>query len=110
MVKKQEDLRAQLNQTVNNLESIKNTIGKVGSIETSRSWGQVVNGDWFRSVWYFWYYDEGGRHLGLDMAAKFGTPLISPGNGVVLQSYNGCAKRGYLMAIAVVNLVISAIK
>lgn len=95
LLKKQEDLRSSSNQIVENLASVKASINKVGGMPSADGWGQVVDGDWFISAGT-WYYDTGGRHLGLDMAANVGTPIVSPGNGVVIKTYDGCPTYGYL--------------
>ena len=43
-----------------------------------------------------WFYPGGGLHLGYDFAAPAGSPIYSPGPGVVLYSSNGCPTYGYL--------------
>lgn len=95
LLKKQEDLRSSSAQIASNLESIKSSISKVGGIATANGWTSPVQGDWWNASGT-WYYDTGGRHLGLDMATSYGTTVVAPGNGVVVQTYDGCDTVGYL--------------
>ncbi|MDR3215387.1 MAG: peptidoglycan DD-metalloendopeptidase family protein [Bacilli bacterium] len=47
-----------------------------------------------------WYYVGGGWHPGVDLANKVGTPLLAPGNGIVLaQSNNGGGYGNHLVII-----------
>jgi murein DD-endopeptidase MepM/ murein hydrolase activator NlpD len=46
-----------------------------------------------------WYYPAsfgGGRHMGVDFAAPFGTPIRAVGNGIIMYSADGCSTYGYL--------------
>ena len=43
-----------------------------------------------------WFYPGGGLHLGYDFAAPVGSTIYSPGNGVVINSVNGCPTYGGL--------------
>ncbi len=43
-----------------------------------------------------WYYGGGGVHLGYDFAAPLGTEIHAVGNGIVINSANGCPTYGYL--------------
>ena len=43
-----------------------------------------------------WYYSGGGVHLGYDFAAALGTEIHAVGNGIVINSANGCPTYGYL--------------
>lgn len=95
LLKQQEDLRSSSAQILSNLESIKSSISKVGGIATSNGWLSPVLGSWWNSSGT-WYYDTGGRHLGLDMATDYGTTVVAPANGVVVQTYDGCDTVGYL--------------
>ena len=42
------------------------------------------------------YYGGGGVHLGYDFAAPLGTEIHAVGNGIVINSANGCPTYGYL--------------
>lgn len=44
-----------------------------------------------------WYYPGGGVHLGLDMAASIGTPIVAPADGIILYADNPVSTNsGYL--------------
>lgn len=43
-----------------------------------------------------WYYPGGGVHLGYDFAAPLGTYIVAVGNGVVINSADGCPTYGGL--------------
>ncbi|MCR5794495.1 MAG: peptidoglycan DD-metalloendopeptidase family protein [Solobacterium sp.] len=43
-----------------------------------------------------WYYPGGGVHLGYDFAAPAGSPIYAVGNGIIINSANGCPTYGYL--------------
>lgn len=44
-----------------------------------------------------WYYPGGGVHLGLDVAAPIGTPLVAPADGIILYANNPVSSNnGYL--------------
>ncbi len=93
--KNQEDLMSQGAQLIADINSIRNSIGKVGKMPTAAGWGSVIGGNWYYTSGT-WYYDTGGRHLGVDFGASVGTDILAPANGVVVQSYNGCDTYGWL--------------
>ncbi len=41
-----------------------------------------------------WYYPGGGVHLGMDIAASVGTPLVAPANSIVLYANNPAPTNG----------------
>ncbi len=59
----------------------------------STGWARPVYGS-YRSAGT-WEYPGGGIHLGYDFAVPTETPLYAAGNGVILNSVNGCGY-GYL--------------
>lgn len=41
-----------------------------------------------------WYYPGGGLHLGMDIAAPIGTPIVAPANSVILYAANPAPTNG----------------
>jgi len=67
--------------------------GGLNAVTAAAGWTFPVPGS-YRSAGT-WYYPSGGVHLGYDFAASVGTNVYAVGNGVVINSVNGCGT-GYL--------------
>lgn len=92
--KQSADLEAQGNQLAANLESIREKIAEIGADPgASPGWVVPVGGASISAG--TWYYESGGQHLGEDFAAPVGTGVVAVGNGIVLNTVNGC-DFGYL--------------
>jgi len=95
--KQSAELEAQGNTVAAALDSIKAAIQAISAalneIATSPGWIYPVPGA-SRSAGT-WYYSGGGVHLGEDFAAAQGTAILAAGNGVVINSVDGCPY-GYL--------------
>lgn len=86
---------AAINQNIEATRQLMNSIAsKLDTVVSSGSWTTPVSGA-VRSAGT-WNYPGGGVHLGYDFAAPIGTTIRAVGNGVVLQSANGCPTYGYL--------------
>lgn len=89
-LKKQDaDLEAQGNQMAADIVSIREKINEIGADPgASPGWiyplagGELGNGTWA--------YSSGGTHLGADYVASLGTSVYAIGNGIVLNTANGC--------------------
>ena len=72
-------------------------IDSIGPIE-STSGGMslpIAGGSYYVSA-RPWNYSSGEKHLGVDFAARIGTSLQAPANGVVIATNNGCPTWGSL--------------
>lgn len=87
------DLEAQGNQITENLGAFKNILSSIdfGSIGSSTGFTKP-NGGYLNNG--TWYYRSGGVHLGMDIMAGIGTSIAAAGNGVILNSADGCANNG----------------
>ena len=88
-------------QVSSQISAIKDTLNDVakriinsGGISSSAGWTYPVPGA--RRSAGTWTYPNGGTHLGYDFAAPIGTSIYAVGNGVVINSANGCDTYGYL--------------
>lgn len=92
--KQSADLEAQGNQLAANLEEIRAKISEIGADPgASPGWVLPVSGASISAG--TWYYPSGGQHLGEDFAAPLGSSVVAVGNGIVLNTVNGC-DYGYL--------------
>lgn len=90
------DLRAQQESVISDLDSVKDAANQI-----SKNLNQIVASDgWINPVpgatmsrGVNWTYNN--YHLGIDLAATVGTPVLAVANGYVLRSANGCGY-GYL--------------
>lgn len=81
------------NNTLMNEISLSAAYREIGGV-VSDGWTFPVPGS-YRSAGT-WYYASGGVHLGYDFAAPVGTSIVAAGNGVIINSANGCPTYGYL--------------
>jgi murein DD-endopeptidase MepM/ murein hydrolase activator NlpD len=97
--KQEANLVAKQTEVVGNLSAIKKTMDAVSkainNILPSKGWVYPIDGKFSISATP-WAYPEGGTHLGLDLAAKVGLPVVAPGNGLVLYVADRCGTYGYL--------------
>ena len=63
---------------------------KLNEIAPAAGWSYPVASGYINPVAGTWYYASGGLHLGADFVANKGTALLAVGNGVILNSVNGC--------------------
>lgn len=63
------------------------------SIVPSSGFSRPVDGR-FEITATVWYYPWGSAHFGTDFASSVGTPLLSPGNGIVTATRGGCPTWG----------------
>ena len=87
--KQSADLEAQGNQLAANLESIQEAIAASGA-DPGPSAGWTVPVPSASTSAGTWYYPSGGMHLGQDFAAPLGSTVVAVGNGIVLNTVNGC--------------------
>lgn len=98
--KKYAEIQAQSNQISSNIDSIQDTMqkmknaGTLDTVVTTNGWTFPVPGAYLSAG--TWAYPGGGIHLGADFAASVGTPVLAVGNGVVMNSANGCPTYGGL--------------
>lgn len=92
--KQSADLEAQGNQLAANLDAIREAIASIGADPgASAGWVRPVPGASVSAG--TWYYPSGGQHLGQDFAAALGSSVVAVGNGIILNTVNGC-DYGYL--------------
>src|SRR5690554_450043 len=71
-------------------------IEQIGPVETSRGGLLIpVQGSFYVSG-RPWAYAGGGKHLGLDLAARVGSTLVAPANGIVIATNSSCPTYGSL--------------
>ena len=89
------DLEALGNQITANLSAFKSLLSSIdfSGIDSSTGFTKP-NGGYLKNG--TWYYSSGGVHLGMDIMAGIGTPIAAAGNGVILNSADGCANNGHL--------------
>ena len=96
-MKKEAEIEAKGNQIAGNIEDIKNKLDQnfesIDDIESSTAFTKPTTAG--RITANTWAYNNGGVHLGLDIAAPSGTPIKAAGNGVILKSVDGCGV-GYI--------------
>lgn len=98
--KKYAELQAEGNRISSNIDSIQDTMQKMkdaGTLDTvisASGWTYPVPGSYISAG--TWAYPGGSLHLGADFAASVGTPVLAVGNGVVMNSANGCPTYGGL--------------
>ncbi len=95
--KQQAELEAEGNRIAANIDAIREQITSISNalneVATSAGWTYPVPGASISAN--TWYYSSGGIHLGEDFAASQGTSVLAVGNGVVINSADGCPY-GYL--------------
>lgn len=83
---------------LSNVQSqLKKIEGALNAIVASAGWTRPIASG-FRVSAGVWSYPGGGVHLGTDLAAPVGTPIVAPANGVVIYRTDGCPTYGYLSA------------
>lgn len=91
------DLEAQGNTIAGDIANIQSMMAemqsKLNEVAATAGWTYPVPGAHISAG--TWAYDTGGVHLGEDFAAPLGTAIYAAGNGVVLNSADGCGY-GYL--------------
>lgn len=93
-------LQAESSSISSNIDAIADAMQKLaeaGTLEdviTAVGWTYPVPGAYISAG--TWEYPGGGLHLGEDFAAPVGTVIVAAGNGVVLNSANGCPTYGGL--------------
>lgn len=93
-------LQAESNNISSNIDAISEAMqrlaeaGTLDDVITAGGWTYPVPGAYISAG--TWYYPGGGIHLGMDFAASVGTPVLAAGNGVVMNSANGCPTYGGL--------------
>ena len=87
--KQSADLEAQGNQLVANLEAVQEAIAASGA-DPGPSAGWTIPVPAATTSAGTWYYPSGGMHLGQDFAAPLGSSVVAVGNGIVLNTVNGC--------------------
>ncbi|MCR5373218.1 MAG: peptidoglycan DD-metalloendopeptidase family protein [Solobacterium sp.] len=76
---------------IEELQAMMNSIAdKLNEIAPAPGWTYPVAAGFINPVAGTWYYASGGLHLGADFVANKGTALLAAGNGVILNSVNGC--------------------
>ena len=87
-------LVAEGNQLAADIEAIQATMReiteKLNEVTAAPGWTYPVASGHIHPGAGTWYYEGGGIHLGADFVAPKGTPLLAAGNGVILNSVNGC--------------------
>lgn len=79
---------AQYQEEINAINSNLSSIN-FADVPSSSSWGKPVSSGVVTSVGFF--YPSGAYHLAMDVGVSQGTPVLAPGNGVVLYySGTGC--------------------
>lgn len=91
LMAKEEYMAANLSVIQDQLKSIATALK---NIIPSAGWIYPIDGR-FRVTAGAWSYPNGGTHLGIDLGAPIGTPLVAIGNGVVVYSSNACPTDGY---------------
>ena len=71
-------------------ETMRAITEKLNEVVAAPGWTYPVAGGYIHPGAGTWYYASGGLHLGADFVAPKGTPLLAAGNGVILNSVNGC--------------------
>ncbi len=101
-------LEAEGERITSNLDSIEKQMkelaeaGSLNAIVTARGWTFPVPGASISA--HTWAYPSGGAHLGEDFAASVGTPILAVGNGVILNSADGCPTFGGLGSTCGANI------
>ena len=75
------------------LKSVSTSLDAIG---LSNYFIRPVNARISAGTWYYPASFGGGAHSGMDYAAKIGTPIYAPANGIIAYSSNGCDNNGYL--------------
>lgn len=91
--KTEADLEAEGNTLAHDLQSVLDkaaeAYGAIDELPPNTYWTKPIKGSYYKSAGT-WAYSKGGTHLGMDLAAKVGTPVLAAGNGLILYSVNGC--------------------
>ena len=101
-------LQAESNNISSNIDAISEAMqrlaeaGTLDDVITAGGWTYPVPGAYISAG--TWYYPGGGIHLGMDFAASVGTPVLAAGNGVVMNSANGCPTDGGLGNTCGINI------
>lgn len=92
-------LVAEGNQIAANIEAMqemmRNITEKLNEVVAAAGWTYPVTKGYIHPGAGTWHYATGGLHLGVDIVANKGTPLLAMGNGVILNSVNGCGDGWY---------------
>lgn len=88
------DLQAQYANMAANIDSIKKTIEDISEnlndVPAASGWTYPVPAGHKNQSAGTWAYAGGSRHLGVDYVGTKGTPVVAAGNGVIINSVNGC--------------------
>lgn len=88
------DLQAQYANMAANIDSIKKTMTDIAEhlndVPTAAGWTYPVPAGHKNQYAGTWAYGSGARHLGCDYVGTKGTPVVAAGNGVIINSVNGC--------------------
>ncbi len=88
------DLQAQYANMAANIDSIKKTIEDISEnlndVPAASGWTYPVPAGHKNQSAGTWAYSSGSRHLGVDYVGTKGTPVVAAGNGVIINSVNGC--------------------
>ena len=84
------ELNEKMRSAQGDLDSIRqNMIAINTGVVSDSSWTFPVLGGYYSAG--TWAYPGGGLHLGMDIAANIGTPLVAPANSIVLYAANPIA-------------------
>lgn len=92
--KQYSDLQAQYANMAANIDSIKKTITDISEnlndVPVASGWTYPVPAGHKNQSAGTWAYSSGSRHLGVDYVGDKGTAVVAAGNGVIINSVNGC--------------------
>ena len=88
------DLEAEGNRIAADIEAIRAQMAEISQalseVAASAGWTYPVPGVSINPNAGTWHYASGGVHLGADFSGALGSSVVAVGNGVVINSANGC--------------------